>query len=307
MNNKVLVSPSSFGQISKEPIELLEENGFEYVPNPYHRKLTADEVIELASDCVGIVAGVEPLNQKVIDACKNLKCISRVGVGMDSVDIEYAEKKGISVVNTPFGPTRAVAELTLGLTMSLLRKIPMAHRNLKSGTWKKETGNLLLEKKIGVVGLGKIGRLSAELFRSLNNPVIGYDPYADETWAKVNQVELVDFDSLLIQADIITLHIPPKADRSPVISKREMGLLKSNVLIINVSRGGVVDEHALFEALNNGNIAGAAIDVFNEEPYHGPFLELENVILTPHLGSYAAEGKLQMEIDAVKNLIKILH
>jgi D-3-phosphoglycerate dehydrogenase len=306
MNNKVLVSPSSFGQISREPVDILISYGFEVITNPYYRKLTVEEVIDLAKDCVGIVAGVEPLNREVMDNCNNLKCISRVGVGIDSIDMEYARQKGIVVVNTPYGPTRSVAELTLSLTLSLLRKVPQAHCNMKKGMWKKEIGNLLLHKKIGVVGLGKIGKTTAEMFRLLGNPVMGYDPQENTEWAAQKGIDLVGFEELIALADIITLHIPGNPNKTPVLSRRELSLMKKTTFIINVSRGGVVDEDALYDFLKDGNLSGAAIDVFTKEPYDGPFTKLDNVVLTPHLGSYAAEGKLQMEIDAVNNLIKTL-
>jgi len=303
---KVLTSPSSFGQVGDQPFNLLLENGYEIVNNPYGRKLTEDEVIELAGDCIGIVAGVEPLTARVMDALPNLKCISRVGIGMDSVDLNYAAQKGIIVKNTPDGPTRAVAELTLAMTLSLLRKIPQAHSDLKNRIWKKQVGNLIFNKVIGVVGLGRIGRLVSQLFRGIGNPVIGYDPFADKEWALKNGVELVDFNTLLKTADIITIHVPGNEDGSPVIGGAEIDLIKPGVFLINISRGGIVDEAALYEALANKKLAGAAIDVFSEEPYTGNLCDLDNVVLTPHLGSYAEEGKLLMEIDAVNNLINAL-
>lgn len=301
---KVLTSPSSFGQISREPFQMLEKAGYEVVNNPYGRKLTEDEVIELAKDCVGIVAGVEPITARVIDALPNLKVISRVGIGMDSVDVGYATKRGIIVNNTPDGPTRAVAELTLAMTLSLLRRIPQADAALKNKEWKKQTGNLILDKKIGVIGLGRIGRLVAKLFRGIGNPVIGFDPYSDEKWAAETGVELLDFETVLKTADIITIHVPGNPDKSPVIGAAELALVKPAAMLVNISRGGVVDEDALYEALKNGKLAAAAIDVFVQEPYAGPLTELDNVVLTPHIGSYAEEGKLLMEIAAVDNFIK---
>lgn len=303
---KVLASPSSIGQISLEPFKLLEANGYEVVKNPYGRKLTKDETIDLGKDCIGIVAGVETLDSKIIDSLPNLKCISRVGVGMDSVDISYAENKGIKVLNTPNGPTRAVAELTVGLTMSLLRKIPNAHYDLRNKVWKKQTGNLLYEKKVGVLGLGRIGKMTAEMFRALGNPVFGHDLYPDQQWAKEHRIKVLSLNDLLIQCDIITVHIPPKRDGSAVISKKELDLLKYDAFIINVSRGGVVDEDALHDVLISGKLSGVALDVFDQEPYNGRLCDVENVILTPHIGSYAKEGKLKMEVDAVQNLINAL-
>jgi D-3-phosphoglycerate dehydrogenase len=303
---KILASPSSIGQISSKPFKLLESNGYEVVRNPFGRKLTKEETINLGKDCVGIVAGVETLDSMVIDSLPNLKCISRVGVGMDSVDILYAENKGITVLNTPNGPTRAVAELTLGLTLSLLRKIPNAHYDLKNRIWKKQTGNLLYEKKVGVLGLGRIGRMVAEMFRSLGNPVVGYDLYPNLEWAKKNNVEILSLEQLLNQSDIITIHIPGNSDGSPVINQEVLSSLKEGAFVVNVSRGGVIDEEALYKFLTNGKLSAAAIDVFNNEPYSGKFCDLDNVILTPHIGSYAKEGKVKMEVDAVINLINAL-
>jgi D-3-phosphoglycerate dehydrogenase len=304
---KVLTSPSSFGQITSEPFDLLKRQGYEVVNNPYGRKLTEDEVIELAKDCIGIVAGVEPLSAKVLDELPLLKCISRVGIGMDSIDLAYAKKKNIIVTNTPDGPTRPVAELTLGMTLALLRKIPQAHYDLKNKLWKKQTGNLIFNKVIGVVGLGRIGRLVAQLFVGIGNEVIGFDPCIDKDWAEKNQIKVVDFETLLKIADIITLHVPGNQDGSAVIGVHEINMMRNGAFLINISRGGVIDELALYEALNSKKLAGAAIDVFSEEPYSGPLCDLDNVVLTPHLGSYAEEGKLLMEIDAVNNLINALN
>ncbi len=303
---KILLSPSSFGQISKEPFCLLEQNGFSMINNPYGRKLTEEDVIELASDCIGIVAGVEPLTKSVMDALPKLKCISRVGVGMDSVDLEYAKQKGIKVVNTPDGPTMSVAEMSIAMMFSLIRKIPKANANIKKGIWKKEIGNLLFGKTVGVIGLGRIGKMVAGIYSRLGNRVIGFDLFPDVAWAKQNSVEIVKLDDLMSLADIITLHVPPNKDKTPIIGKDQLLKMKESSFLINAARGGVVNENVLYELLKANKIAGAAIDVFSEEPYHGSFIELDNVVLTPHLGSYAAEGKLQMEIDAVNNLIALL-
>tara|TARA_R110000868_G_scaffold383578_12_gene650767 strand:- start:17806 stop:18729 length:924 start_codon:yes stop_codon:yes gene_type:complete len=304
---KVLTSPSSMGQVGEEPFNILKENGFEVLNNPYGRKLTEEEVIELAQGCVGIVAGVEPLTPRVMDQLPDLKCISRVGVGMDSVDIEYAKKKGIVVVNTPNGPTRGVAELTLALTLSLLRKVPQAHSALKNRRWEKQIGNLILNKTIGIIGLGRIGKMTAELFRGIGNPVIGFDLYPDEDWAKKVGVKVLSFEETLAEADIITLHVPGNSDKSSMIGEAEINKMKDGAFLVNVSRGGVVNEEDLYQALTNGKLTAAAIDVFSEEPYAGKLCDLDNVVLTPHLGSYAKEGKLQMEIDAVLNLINALN
>jgi len=304
--NKILVSPSSFGQCGLEPLNLLKENKFEVISNPYTRKLKEDEIIELGRDIIGIVAGIETYNKKVLDKLVNLKCISRVGVGMDSVDLEYAKQKGITVVNTPDGPTRSVAELTIAMTFSLLRRIPQADCAMKKKQWQKHIGNLLQNKVIGVIGLGRIGKMVVEMFRGLGNSVIGYDLYPDKAWCKKHGVEIFDFNEILAKADIITLHIPGNKNKTAVICKKEIDLMQNGAYLVNLARGGIVDEDALFNALKTNKLSGAAVDVFSKEPYSGPLCELENIVMTPHLGSYAAEGKLQMEVDAVKNLINVL-
>ena len=303
---KILASPSSIGLITSEPIELLESNGYEVIINPYGRKLTESETIDLGKDCVGIVAGVEKYNVNVINSLPLLKCISRVGVGMDSIDIDYANQKEIKVLNTPDGPTRAVAELTLGLTFSILRKIPKAHYDLKNRVWVKQTGNLLYNKKIGVIGLGRIGKMVANNFKLLGNEVIGYDLYPDKIWAEKKGIKILDLNQLLEDSDIITIHVPGNNDGSSIIGKNELNKLKDGSFLINVSRGGVVDENALYDFLNSGKISFAALDVFEDEPYHGKLCDLENVVLTPHIGSYAKEGKIKMEIDAAMNLVNYL-
>ena len=305
---KILISPSSFGKCGIEPLQILEKTNYKLIHNPYGRKLTEKEVIELGGkELVGIVAGVESLNQKVLDQLPNLKCISRVGVGLDSVDLKYAENIGVKVLNTPDGPTRAVAELTIGLAMNLLRCITIADSNLKQKKWKKEIGNLILNKKVGIFGLGRIGKATAKLFQNLGASIQGYDLYPDHEYLKNNDINLVSIEELFESSDIISVHVPGSKNNEPIINMGELNLMKETAYLINVSRGGVVEEKALYRLLENKKIAGAALDVFLEEPYDGDFLKLNNVILTPHLGSYALEGKLKMEIDAVNNLINFLN
>lgn len=303
---KILLSPSSIGKLSSKPIDILKEKGLEVIVNPYGRKLTKEETVQLASDCVGVVAGVELYDNEVLDALPNLKCISRVGVGMDSVDIPNAESRGIKVVNTPHGPTQAVAELALGLTMTALRKIGQAHHNLKSGIWKKENGYLLEGKTIGVVGVGRIGKKTAEIFRALGCEVIGSDLYPNEEWAKNFGIKFMELKLLLEKADVVILHLPGLSSGNPVLGSEELALMKDESILVNLARGGVLNEDALIAELEKGKFTGIALDVFSQEPYEGPLTKFEQVILTPHIGSYAKEGKIKMEIDAVQNLINAI-
>ncbi|MDB4779802.1 phosphoglycerate dehydrogenase [Akkermansiaceae bacterium] len=300
--SKILLSPSSFGQISIEPVKMLERQGYQITHNPFGRKLTAEEVVDLGRDCVGIVAGVENLSREVLLNLPKLQCISRVGTGLDNVDLDAANETGITVKNTPFGPTQAVAELAIGLAFALLREIPMADADLKNRIWSKRTGNLLQGKTIGVIGLGRIGKKVAEMFSKFETKVQGYDIAPDFTWALESSVKIVDLDNLLATSDLVSIHVPGSCGR-PVLSAENLKGMKKGAWLVNLARGGVVDEREIYKMLEKKHLAGAAIDVFSEEPYTGELCDLNNVILTPHLGSYAMEAKLKMELEAVENLL----
>ena len=297
---KVAITTSSFAKDSREPLNMLEARGIEYVLNPYGRALSEDEAIELLAGCAGVAAGTEPLTERVFAALPELKAVSRCGVGMDSVDLAAAKARGIVVKNTPDGPTRAVAELTLGLCLSLLREIPAMDRDMRAGVWKKRMGSLLEDKKIGVIGLGRIGLATAELFKALGAQVAYSDPMVGNH-AFVRK----DLDELLAWADIITVHAPPSKDGF-LLGARRLNLMRRGAWLINAARGGIVDEAALVELLKQKHFTGAALDVFGEEPYAGPLLEFNNVILTPHIGSYAKEARIRMEIDTIANLLHSL-
>lgn len=301
--NKILVSPSSFGECGSEPLDLLKMAGFEVVPNPYGRKLAENETISLGLDVIGAVAGVETYNSEVLNKLPNLKCISRVGVGIDSIDLKYAKEKGVEICITPNGPTQAVAELSITLALNLMRRISISDRRIRNGVWKKETGNLIAGKTVGIVGLGRIGKKTALLYQALGCSVIAYDKFPDSGWMESNNVGNVSFETLIQKADIISIHVPGMEDGKPLINAGELKQMKTNCIIINLSRGGVINEQALFIHLKENQEFFAALDVFLDEPYKGELAELDNILLTPHIGSYAKEAKLAMEIDAVNNLI----
>ena len=302
--SKILITPSSFGQCGQEPLKILEEKGYDYLNNPYGRRLSEEETIELAKDAKGIVAGVENYNKDVLDKLDNLECISRVGVGMESIDLEYAEKKGVKVVNTPNGPTPAVAELSLALCFDLLRQISFADRSIRAGEWNKYVGRLIDNKVVGIVGLGRIGKATAKKYQAVGCEVIAYDLYPDIEWMENNNVKNKGFEEVLTQSDIISIHVSSNPDKGALIGNNELSLLPSEAILINLARGGVIDEKDLYEYLKINSDSYAALDVFENEPYEGPLQKLENVLLTPHLGSYAREAKLGMEIQAVNNLLK---
>jgi len=303
--NKILVSPTSFGRCGSQPLDLLEKNNYDVILNPFDRKLTPDEIIKLGRDCVGIIAGVESLNAKVLESLPYLRCISRCGSGIDNVNLKKAEELNIVVKNTPYGPTRAVAELTIGLIFDVLRQISSRDRSIRNGKWNKEMGFLLRDKTVGVLGLGRIGRNVAELLLKLDTNVIGSDINPDKEWLKKTKIPLFSFDELIKKSDVLCIHVS-SSNNEYLIGKKELNSMKKDSYIVNLSRGGIVDEKALYDVLKNKHLAGAAVDVFQQEPYTGPLTELDNIVLTPHVGSYAKESRLEMEIEAVQNLLDVI-
>lgn len=295
---KIAITTTSFGEYDNKPLKLLQTNGFEVIMNPYRRKLKKDEVIEICRGAVGIIAGTEPLDADVIERLCKLKAISRCGSGLDNVDLGAAERIGIKVFNTPDAPSVAVSELTLGLILNLLRKVNQMYISIKDGKWEKLMGNLLFGKNVGIIGFGKIGRKVAELLVPFGCKIAYTDPYVEDGIMGLKRKDILE---LLPWADIVSIHASNK-DR--LIGDKEIRMMKKGSWLINASRGGVVDEDALYQLLKQDHLAGAALDIFEQEPYAGPLRKLDNVILTPHIGSYAKEARIKMEKAAVENLIK---
>jgi D-3-phosphoglycerate dehydrogenase len=300
----VLLSVSSFGVASDEPMLVLESAGVNIIPNPHGRKLREEEIIDLIPQADALIAGTEPLNANVLASAKRLRVISRVGVGLENVDLNAARELGIAVRNTPEALTDAVAELTLGGMLNVLRHVGHMDREMHEGIWERRMGSLLRDKTVGVIGLGRIGRRLVELLRPFEVRVVAHDRAPDPEVAKQLGVTYVDLDSLLSTADIITLHLPGTTEA--LIGSREIGLIRPTAILLNASRGGLVDEAALVKALQDKRLAGAYLDTFETEPYDGPLTGLTSVLMTPHAGSYAAEARATMEIEAVQNMLESL-
>lgn len=301
---KVLISTSSFGKYNSSPLQKLKDTGFKIILNPYGRKLQPNEIVSLLDGVVGLIAGTGPITEKVLKSAKNLKVISRCGAGLDNVNLEVTRKLGIKVFTTPDAPTQAVAELALGLILSLLRKTAEADRNIRQEKWPRLMGNLLFEKKLGIIGLGRIGKKLVELTFPFKVKVLACELYPDKKFVSKYNIHLLSLKELLSQADIVSLHLPYSETTRHMIGKNELLLMKPDAILINTSRGGIVDEEALYNTLKNKIIGGAALDVFEEEPYKGPLKNLDNVVMTSHLGSYAKEARIRMEMEAVNNLLR---
>ncbi len=301
MSKKVLIGPSSFGEVSSEPLKKLVETGFEVVNNPFKRKLSKKEVIELLKDkeIVGLLAGLETLDDEVL-SLSNLKIISRVGSGTSNVDKQAVDKNKIKLYSVPNGPVNSVAELTIGNIINLFRNIIPMNNNLHSDNWKRQIGREINGKSFLIIGFGRIGKKVASLLKTLGGKIYVYDPFVDQK-EFIEQYSFVDLYKGLSRADLITIHV---SGEECMISNKEFSNMKQGVLICNASRGGVIDENELINAINNKIVAGAWIDAFVDEPYYGKMKDLKEIILTPHVGSYTIECRQNMEMEATLNLIK---
>ena len=299
---KVAITTSSFAKFSQDPLDLLKSKGIEYVLNPHGRALKENEIAPLLAGCVGVAAGTEPLTRAVLEQLPKLKVISRCGVGMDNVDLDAAKDLNITVKNTPDGPTEAVAELVIGLALDLLRQISSQDRDIRAGVWKKRMGSLLSGRRVGIIGMGRIGRLVEQKFTALGAQTAYSDPFVQN-----GPCPLMALDELLSWAEIITLHVPgPAKGEAPFLNAERIALLPEGAWVINCSRGGVLDEEALANRLQSGSLSGAALDVFAQEPYTGNLCNLTNTVLTPHIGSYAKQARIKMEVDTITNLLGAL-
>ena len=302
--SKIAITTTTFGKYDKAPLNLLEQGNFEIVLNPHGRKLRKDEIIEICKDAIGIISGTELLDADVIGKLHSLQIISRCGVGIDNIDLKVAEELGIKIFNTPDAPTLAVAELTIGLIFALSRHIVEADNSIREGKWKKYMGSLLYNKKVGIVGLGRIGKKVSELLVPFGAEILSCEPNPDKDFVNMHRIKNIPLKELLSNADIVTLHLGCKKEKRCFLGKEELDLMKTSAFLINTARGGLVDEKALIDSLKNNKICGAAIDVYEKEPYTGSLRKLKNVILTSHMGSYAKEARIKMEREAVDNLIK---
>ncbi|NBR99641.1 MAG: hydroxyacid dehydrogenase, partial [Actinobacteria bacterium] len=295
---QVLISTSSFNLDNFAQLSDLKNAGVEVKLNPFATRLTEGQVIDLlGTDTVGLIAGLEPLTKNVLQSAKSLKVIARVGTGLDSVDLAAAKQLGITVLNTPDAPTKAVAELTLAHILGLLRNVSQADRQIRVGVWKGLMGSLLETKTVGIVGFGRIGKRVATLISAFGASVIISD-------AQVKQSDYpnVELDELCIKSDILSLHLPYSEATHHIINEKQISQMKKGSYIVNISRGGLVDETALLTALKSGHLAGAALDCFEQEPYEGELSKLETVQITAHMGSYARETRDLMEREASRLL-----
>lgn len=304
---KVLITALSFGRFAPEPRRLLEDAGFHLIWNERGRPLTEDEMVEAVAGADALLVGTDPVTRRVIEAAQRLKIIAKHGVGLDNVDVQAARGRGILVTTTPGANDEAVADLTFGLLLAVTRHIPRADTLVRSGGWGRLMGVEVWGKTLGIVGFGRVGQAVARRARGFDMRILAYDVVDRSDEANRIGATLVGFEDLLKESDFVTLHVPLNRSTRHLLDEAALSLMKPSCYLVNASRGGVVDEDALYRALVQGRLAGAALDVYEREPPSGsPLLGLSNVVFTPHLGAATYESNLRMGVAAARSIIQVL-
>jgi D-3-phosphoglycerate dehydrogenase len=303
---KALITTVPFGDKNRLPLELLEAAGIDYLINPLGRRLKELELAEMVADADVLIAGTEPITDLVMGRASRLKLISRVGIGLDSVDLLAAERRGIGVSYTPDAPAPAVAELTFGLMLSLLRGVHVANLQLHQGKWQRHMGRRLAEVTVGIIGTGRIGARVLRRIPAFGTPRVLVNDIKPDLKVPELKLEWVGKEDIYAQADVISLHLPLTAQTKNMIRREHLLKMKPDALLINASRGGIINEHDLAEVMRSGHLGGAAIDVFDHEPYTGELTGIERCLLTAHMGSMSLDCRARMEIEATEEAVRYL-
>jgi len=311
MAEKILITPKSFKHYKENAYKLIKKHGYEIIENNLDRTMTEEEIIEAAKDdVVGIIVGIDPITANVLNQCKKLRAISKYGVGVDNIDLKRAAELGIPVKNAVGTNSISVAEHTIALMFASARRLTEVINGVKANRWDRSIGFELTNKKLGIIGGGQIGKEVAKRAVGLGMNVTIYDPYfKDHYFLKKYNINLNEnFNDVLKESDIVTLHLPATKETKGLINAETLKLMKPTSILINTSRGELVDERALYDALVNHKIAFAAQDVYSSEPPKpgDPLVSLPNFILTPHVGAYTLEAVERMAMVSTENLLNLL-
>ena len=304
--DKVLIAPAPLANVEGQFVRVLRNAGFELVYPGKGHQLTEDELLVALDGVRASVAGSEPYTPKVLAAHPQLRVIARVGVGYDAVDVPAATARGVAVAIAPGTNQDAVAEHTFLLMLGLVKNIISQHLGVKSGGWPRGTNLPLRGRTLGIAGLGRIGKAVALRGEVFGMRLLAYEPYPDKAFVAEHKVELVPFERLLAESDFLTLHLPMTAESKHLINRRTLALMKPTAFLINTARGGLVCEEDLLEALRTNKIAGAGLDVFEEEPPgKNPLFQLENVLLTPHAAGGDVQSRDDMSLSAAEAIVAL--
>jgi D-3-phosphoglycerate dehydrogenase / 2-oxoglutarate reductase len=303
---KVKSTSLDFGKMGREPIDLLIANGCEFESVQIDGN-SEEQGIEVVKDADVLVVGLQRITERVLDSARRLKVIGRCGVGLDNIDLKAAGARGIPVVYTPGANAQTVADLALGLMLALARKMTQADRMTRSGEWKRIMGNDVWGKTLGIFGLGQIGFNVAKRAKGFDMNIIAYDLFENVPLARELGIEYKSKAEILREADFITLHLPLNPETLGFISDGDLKAMKKNAVLVNTSRGGIVDEKALYLALKEEKIAGAALDVFEHEPPgKTPLVQLDNFIGCPHIGGITTEAISRIGMTVARDIVSVL-
>ncbi|MFN8526037.1 MAG: phosphoglycerate dehydrogenase [Chloroflexota bacterium] len=303
----VLVTRRHTGPGPNGPLAPLYAAGHDVRHVPANPQTPAADLIRALDGCAAVVAIIEPYTAAVFDGAPQLRHVSRIGIGYDAVDVDAATARGVVVSNTPGANANAVADFTLGLLLSVARWIPVFDREVKAGTWQSRLGADIWQKTLGIVGLGNIGRGVARRARGFDMRILAYEPYPDQAFVREHGVELAPLERVFAESDFVTLHLPSSAETENTVNDRTLGLMKPTAYLVNAARGPLVDEEALYRALAERRIAGAALDVRVVEPnYDALFRELDNVVLAPHAAGSTESAVTASIRAAAENVVRVL-
>ncbi len=301
---KILVTPRSLTKGGDPALDLLTEEGFEIIFSTPGAMPPEEELIELLPGCVGYLAGVEQITAAALESASGLKVISRNGTGINTIDLQAAQRLNIEILRAEGANARGVAELTLGVILSLIRSIPFSDACMKRDKWERRKGVELQGRTLGLIGCGKIGQLVAQLALAFGMQVLAHDAFPDREFSPSADFRFTDLDEVLAKSEIISFHCPEQPDGRPILDRERLGRLKPGVFVVNTARASLIDETAILETLHEGRVAGLALDVFEREPPAStPLLLDSRVIATPHIGGFTSESVSRATLAAVENLL----
>lgn len=310
MTEKIFITSPNYGKNTPQALSMLSGAGLQVLFSTLNRGHSEKELLDMAVGCAAILVfnSKDEVNEHVIDGIPELRVLSRHGIGMDNISVDHAKGKGIAVKNTIFAhEEEAVADLAVALILCASRGILEMSSKLRCGVWMRKEMPGLTGKTVGVVGLGRIGRSVVERLKGFKVKIAGYDPFVDELYAHSLGIELLPLEQLLRCSDFVTLHVPLTSGTARIIGEKELAVMQPGSWLINTSRAGLIDSDALFSALKNNEIQGAALDVFEKEPaINDRFTDLENVIATPHIAGITKEIIHSLDLEAAANIIDVL-
>ena len=304
MSEKILITPRSYGKDAPELFDRLKAAGCETVRNTTGGILDKESMKSLLADCTGVIVGVDPLDAEVLSSAPRLKAVAKYGVDVDNIDLDYCKSHGIRVSRTVGANSEAVADYAMALILAVARRVPLIDSKCRDMNWGKITTRDVSHSTLGLLGLGAIGRHVARRAQGFSMKVIAYDPFWDAEYAKANQIEYAEPETIFRTADFISLHLPLLPETKNTVGERELAMMKPDAVLINTARGGLVDEEALLRALQERRIYGAGLDAFAHEPPENPaWLTLDNVVLGSHCAASTSGATRNMGRMATENLL----